>query len=54
MQHASAEDLEANIRGCDTEPEALRSIVGTDDIVTEVRCLAEDAARMLAKAGDPA
>lgn len=52
MQQAGADELEAHIRRYYSEPEALRFIMGTNSVDKEVRYLAEDAARMLAKASN--
>ncbi len=51
MQRAGAEELEAHIRRYYTERDALRFIVGGDDVDTEVHYLAEEAARLLARVG---
>jgi hypothetical protein len=47
MQDASADELESHIRRYYTDEAALEFIVDGDDVDTEIRYLAEDAARML-------
>lgn len=47
LQGASAEELESHIRRYYTDRAALEFIVDGDDVDTEIRYLAEDAARML-------
>ncbi|MBK5306859.1 MAG: hypothetical protein JJD92_09255 [Frankiaceae bacterium] len=49
MQRATAEELEAHIRSYYSDREALRFIVGSDDVDRELRHLAEAAARFLAR-----
>lgn len=48
MQHACADELEAHIRRYYTDRDVLPFILGTDDVDTEIRLLAQAAAQFLA------
>jgi len=56
MQRATAGELEAHIRRYYTDPDALRFVIGVEDVDNEVRHLAADAAGLLdrrARGGGP-
>lgn len=51
MQDASADELEAHVRRYYTDRAVLEFIVDGDDVDTELRFLAEDAAGLLRRRG---